>query len=166
MSVEQAHQMAVMQLWGGDAAAALRTVLAADVLTADFVNMTIAAGTAHLDCSSQTYEAAYDCKHASAVFILYFRCRASRALLNPDDRVDCVQARKLGRWRWRCMLPSWSSGASRRWQHRSLWRQVILLLTCCSYLREVLLISQRGFDRISERRCSYLREVMRMSSDR
>lgn len=44
-SAEQAHQVAVMQLWGGDASAALQTVLAADALTADFVNMTIAAGT-------------------------------------------------------------------------------------------------------------------------
>ena len=33
-----------MQLWGGDAAAALRTVLAADALTAEFVSMSIAAG--------------------------------------------------------------------------------------------------------------------------
>jgi hypothetical protein len=35
-----------VQLWAGDAAAALRTVLAANALTADFVNMSIAAGAA------------------------------------------------------------------------------------------------------------------------
>lgn len=40
----EAHRAAALQLWAGDVTGALHTVLVADALTADFVNMSVAAG--------------------------------------------------------------------------------------------------------------------------
>ena len=115
----EAHRAAALQLWAGDFAAALRTVIAADALTADFVSMAAAAGmSVQLLCShAHAWQAL--CRQVAAaccsVCVCLSDCGAATsyiktdAVASPDPRASSFSVASPGKEAWRAAVGAYAA---------------------------------------------------------